>query len=280
MPSGADLADRAAERRGCSPRARRRASRPGARATGPRRPRSRSRSASRSRARRRTSRGTERACRARTRGRFGSLLEQHVEQDALLLLERARERDLGVERLEHRGRRSRAARSSDSTSVSPTSSVMSRSVTAANGTTSMRNCLCKIRSRHRWLSRRALRADPVERRRRSVGAWTSSPVGIRRVTLPLPTRPGHVHALPAARGRRLDARRHRSRAAGRDASGGPRSSTALDGPVARIFVTHFHPTTSAPPPTSPSSPARRSPRVRLDYEQCELVWGGDDWAGA
>jgi glyoxylase-like metal-dependent hydrolase (beta-lactamase superfamily II) len=64
--------------------------------------------------------------------------------------------------------------------------------------------------------------------------------GIRRVTLPLPTRPGHVHAylLPGEDGWTLvdtgvglpDAvERWRAELAG------------LDGPVARIVVTHFHP---------------------------------------
>jgi hypothetical protein len=38
--------------------------------------------------------------REHARGRLA--LEQHVEEDALLLLERARERDVGVERLEDR----------------------------------------------------------------------------------------------------------------------------------------------------------------------------------
>ena len=64
--------------------------------------------------------------------------------------------------------------------------------------------------------------------------------GIRRVTLPLPTRPGHVHAylLPGDDGWTLvdtglglpDARERWAA-----------ELDGLPGPVARIFVTHFHP---------------------------------------
>ena len=75
--------------------------------------------------------------------------------------------------------------------------------------------------------------------------------GIRRVTLPLPARPGHVHAylLPGDdgwtvvdTGLGLPTR----------ASGGQAELDGLPGPVARIVVTHFHPDHVGARPTSPS----------------------------
>jgi glyoxylase-like metal-dependent hydrolase (beta-lactamase superfamily II) len=101
--------------------------------------------------------------------------------------------------------------------------------------------------------------------------------GIRRVTLPLPTRPGHVHAyvLPGDDGWTVvdtglglpDARERWAR-----------ELEGLPGRVRRIVVTHFHPDhVGAARDLSELTGAPVS-QGRLDYEQCELVWGGTDWA--
>jgi glyoxylase-like metal-dependent hydrolase (beta-lactamase superfamily II) len=101
--------------------------------------------------------------------------------------------------------------------------------------------------------------------------------GIHRVTLPLPTRPGHVHAyvLPGDEGWTVvdtglglpDARERWAA-----------ELNGLPGPVRRIFVTHFHPDhvgAAADLAELTDAPVAQG---RLDYEQCDLVWGGDDWA--
>ena len=103
------------------------------------------------------------------------------------------------------------------------------------------------------------------------------PGGIWQVTLPLPTRPGHVHAylLPGDDGWTLvdtglglpDAketwRAELERAGGR---------------VARIFVTHFHPDhigASADLHELTGAPVYQG---ALDYAQCELVWANPAWS--
>jgi glyoxylase-like metal-dependent hydrolase (beta-lactamase superfamily II) len=101
--------------------------------------------------------------------------------------------------------------------------------------------------------------------------------GIRRVTLPLPTRPGHVHTylLPGEDGWILvdtgiglpDAKE--AWAAELDAAGGR---------VAAIFVTHFHPDhvgASADLHQLTGAPVYQG---SLDYAQCELVWGNPAWS--
>ncbi len=102
------------------------------------------------------------------------------------------------------------------------------------------------------------------------------PLGIRRVTMPLPMRPGHVHCylvpgsegwtvvdtglgLPDARERWAD------------------ELDTIDGPVARIVVTHFHPDhvgAAADVHTLTGAPVHQG---ALDYAQCELVWGNPHW---
>jgi glyoxylase-like metal-dependent hydrolase (beta-lactamase superfamily II) len=102
--------------------------------------------------------------------------------------------------------------------------------------------------------------------------------GIRRVTLPLPTRPGHVHAyaLPGESGWTVvDTGLGLPDARDRWAA----ELEALRGPVRRIVVTHFHPDhvgASADLADLTGAPVAQG---RLDYEQCALVWGGGDWAG-
>ncbi len=103
------------------------------------------------------------------------------------------------------------------------------------------------------------------------------PGGLRRVTLPLPTRPGHVHAylLPQEDGWLLAD-------TGLGLPDAPERWTQelalVEGPIARVFVTHFHPDhvgAAADVAALTGAPVLQG---RLDYEQCVLVWGSDDWA--
>jgi glyoxylase-like metal-dependent hydrolase (beta-lactamase superfamily II) len=100
--------------------------------------------------------------------------------------------------------------------------------------------------------------------------------GIRRVTMPLPTRPGHVHSylLPGDEGWTLvdtglglpDAKE--------------RWSAELDGlagRIARIVVTHFHPDHVGAARDLAELTGAPVSQGRLDYEQCDHVWGGDGW---
>jgi glyoxylase-like metal-dependent hydrolase (beta-lactamase superfamily II) len=101
--------------------------------------------------------------------------------------------------------------------------------------------------------------------------------GIRRVTLPLPTRPGHVHAylLPGEDGWTLvdtgvglpDARQ--TWAAELEQAGGR---------VATVFVTHFHPDHVGAAADLHELTGARVVQGSLDYAQCELVWGNPAWS--
>jgi glyoxylase-like metal-dependent hydrolase (beta-lactamase superfamily II) len=100
--------------------------------------------------------------------------------------------------------------------------------------------------------------------------------GIRRVTLPLPTRPGHVHAylLPADEGWTLvdsglglpDARE--------------RWAAELRGlDVRRIVITHFHPDHIGAAADLVELTGAEVYEGELDYAQCKLVWGNSQWPG-
>jgi glyoxylase-like metal-dependent hydrolase (beta-lactamase superfamily II) len=101
--------------------------------------------------------------------------------------------------------------------------------------------------------------------------------GIRRVTLPLPTRPGHVHAylLPGDDGWTLvdtgigtsDAKE--TWAAELERAGGR---------VATVFVTHFHPDHVGAAADLHELTGARVVQGALDYAQCELVWGNPAWS--
>jgi glyoxylase-like metal-dependent hydrolase (beta-lactamase superfamily II) len=101
--------------------------------------------------------------------------------------------------------------------------------------------------------------------------------GIRRVTLPLPTRPGHVHAylLPGENGWTLvdtgvglpDAKE--------------RWAVELEtagGHVATVFVTHFHPDHVGAAADLHQLTGAPIVQGALDYAQCELVWGNPAWS--
>ena len=101
--------------------------------------------------------------------------------------------------------------------------------------------------------------------------------GIRRVTLPLPTRPGHVHAylLPGDDGWTLV-----------DTGVGLPEAKEMwaaeleqaGGPVSTIFVTHFHPDHVGAAADLHELTGARVVQGALDYAQCELVWGNPAWS--
>jgi glyoxylase-like metal-dependent hydrolase (beta-lactamase superfamily II) len=101
--------------------------------------------------------------------------------------------------------------------------------------------------------------------------------GIRRVTLPLPTRPGHVHAylLPGEDGWTVvdtgvglpDVKETWASELERAA-----------GPVARVFVTHFHPDHVGAAADLHELTGAPVYQGALDYAQCELVWGNPLWS--
>jgi glyoxylase-like metal-dependent hydrolase (beta-lactamase superfamily II) len=102
------------------------------------------------------------------------------------------------------------------------------------------------------------------------------PDGIRRVTMPLPTRPGHVHCylvpgddgwMVVDTGLRLPDATERWRS----------ELAALDGGVARIVVTHFHPDHVGAAAVVHELTGAPVHQGALDYTQCELVWGNPHW---
>ncbi len=101
--------------------------------------------------------------------------------------------------------------------------------------------------------------------------------GIRRVTLPLPTRPGHVHSylLPGDDGWTIvDTGLGLPDAKERWAS----ELAELPGPVTQIVVTHFHPDHVGAAADLVELTGAPVAQGRVDYEQCRLVWDGTDWA--
>lgn len=100
------------------------------------------------------------------------------------------------------------------------------------------------------------------------------PGGIRRITSPLPTRPGHVHSylLPGDDGWTLvDTGIGLPDAA-------ERWTAELEGiEVARIFITHFHPDhigAAADVAELTGAPVYEG---ELDYAQARMVWGNPEW---
>ena len=95
--------------------------------------------------------------------------------------------------------------------------------------------------------------------------------GLVRVTLPMPSKPGHVHSylLPGADGWTVvdtglglpDAKERWSDILRR-----------LDRPVARIFITHFHPDHVGAAEDLAALTGAPVYQGALDYEQCERTW--------
>ncbi|MGH3109937.1 MAG: MBL fold metallo-hydrolase [Gaiellaceae bacterium] len=101
--------------------------------------------------------------------------------------------------------------------------------------------------------------------------------GIKQVTLPLPTRPGHVHSylLPGEEGWivvdtgvGLPDAKETWRAALEQAGGR----------VAAVFITHFHPDHIGAAADLHELTGAPVYQGTLDYAQCELVWGNPAWS--
>ncbi|HEX4747711.1 MAG TPA: MBL fold metallo-hydrolase [Gaiellaceae bacterium] len=102
--------------------------------------------------------------------------------------------------------------------------------------------------------------------------------GIRRVTLPLPTRPGHVHAylLPGDSGwwTLVDTGLGLPDAKETWAS----ELEQAGGRVSTVFVTHFHPDHVGAAADLHELTGAPVVQGALDYAQCELVWGNPAWS--
>ena len=100
--------------------------------------------------------------------------------------------------------------------------------------------------------------------------------GVKRATVPLPFPPGHVHIyllrgddgwMAVDTGLGLpDAETYWGRIIG-----------ALDGPVVRIAITHFHPDHVGAAADAAGVTGAEVFQGELDYAQCAQVWGSDDW---
>jgi glyoxylase-like metal-dependent hydrolase (beta-lactamase superfamily II) len=101
--------------------------------------------------------------------------------------------------------------------------------------------------------------------------------GIRRVTTPLPMRPGHVHSylLPGDDGWTLvDTGIGLPDARDRWAA----ELAQLDGPVTAVVVTHFHPDHVGAAADLAELTGARVVQGEIDFFQCRRVWGSEDWA--
>ncbi len=102
------------------------------------------------------------------------------------------------------------------------------------------------------------------------------PGGLLRVTMPLPTRPGHVHCylVPVEDGLMLvdtglglpDAREQWA-----DVLAG------VDAPIVTTFLTHFHPDHLGAAADVRELTGSRVVQGRLDAEQARTVWDNEDW---
>jgi glyoxylase-like metal-dependent hydrolase (beta-lactamase superfamily II) len=98
--------------------------------------------------------------------------------------------------------------------------------------------------------------------------------GICRLTLPLPSGPKHVHCyfLRGADGWTLV-----DTGLGLMATPWEAILAELDGPVVRIFITHMHPDHVGGASEAAAATGAPVLQGRLDYAQCERVWGSPDW---
>jgi len=98
--------------------------------------------------------------------------------------------------------------------------------------------------------------------------------GILRLTLPLPTGPRHVHCyfLRGADGWTLV-----DTGLGLMETPWEDILALVDGPVVRIFITHMHPDHVGGAEAAAAATGAPVIQGRLDYIQCERVWGSGDW---
>ena len=105
------------------------------------------------------------------------------------------------------------------------------------------------------------------------------PGGLRRVTMPLPSRPGHVHCylLPVDDGFMLvDTGLGLPDAAELWAA----ELEQLPGPVSTIFVTHFHPDHLGATADVRELTGARVVQGALDAEQSAMTWENEEWSSA
>ena len=98
--------------------------------------------------------------------------------------------------------------------------------------------------------------------------------GILRLTLPLPTGPRHVHCYFL---RGDDGWTLVDTGLGLMETPWDEILAQLDGAVVRIFITHMHPDHVGGAEAAAAATGAPVFQGRLDYAQCERVWGSDDW---
>jgi glyoxylase-like metal-dependent hydrolase (beta-lactamase superfamily II) len=98
--------------------------------------------------------------------------------------------------------------------------------------------------------------------------------GILRLTLPLPSGPRHVHCYFL---RGDDGWTLVDTGLGLMETPWQDILAQVDGPVARIFITHMHPDHVGGAEAASLATGAPVLQGRLDYAQCERVWGSPDW---
>jgi glyoxylase-like metal-dependent hydrolase (beta-lactamase superfamily II) len=98
--------------------------------------------------------------------------------------------------------------------------------------------------------------------------------GILRLTLPLPSGPKHVHCYFL---RGDDGWTLVDTGLGLMETPWPVILSDLDAPVVRIFITHMHPDHVGGAEAAAAATGAPVLQGRLDYAQCERVWGSPDW---
>jgi glyoxylase-like metal-dependent hydrolase (beta-lactamase superfamily II) len=98
--------------------------------------------------------------------------------------------------------------------------------------------------------------------------------GILRLTLPLPTGPRHVHCYLL---RGDDGWTLVDTGLGLMETPWDEILAGLDAPVVRIFITHMHPDHVGDAEAAARATGAPVIQGRLDYAQCERVWGSDAW---
>ncbi|MHB8470677.1 MAG: MBL fold metallo-hydrolase [Gaiellaceae bacterium] len=98
--------------------------------------------------------------------------------------------------------------------------------------------------------------------------------GILRTTLPLPTGPMHVHTYFLRGG---DGYLLVDTGLGLMETPWDAILALLDAPVTRIFITHMHPDHVGGAEAAAAATGAPVFQGRVDYAQCELVWGTEDW---